>query len=102
IHVITSHNVGLTGLPPRPQPSIPRLKPQEKATITCPPWMGGFGAGAGNVLAAYIEIDVSYKQDWWPFDQRERFPLKGVIDSQNGIHWTAITPEQLQGDLSQR
>jgi hypothetical protein len=102
IHVITSHDVGLSGLPPRPSPLISRLGPQEKTTITCPPWLGGLGAGAGNVLVAYIEIDVSYKQDWWPLNQRERFPLKGVIDSRNGVHWTHITPEQLKADLSQQ
>jgi hypothetical protein len=102
IYVITSHNVGLSGLPPRPSPSIPQLGSQEKTTITCPPWIGGLGAGAGNVLVAYIEMDISYRQDWWPVERQERFPLRGVRDSQNGVHWTHITLQQLQADLSKR
>jgi len=97
IRVLTSNDVALVGLPPRPSPLIPRLRPQEKATITCPPWLGGLGAGAGNVLTAYIEIDVSYKQ---LFDNQERFPFKGVVDSQKGVHWTHITPEQMEAELS--
>jgi hypothetical protein len=102
IYVITSHNFGMSGLPPRPSPPITELEPQQKTTITCPPWVGGLGAGAGNVLVAYIEMDVLYRQDWWPVERQERFPLRGVRDSQNGVHWTHITLEQLQTDLSQR
>ena len=99
IYVMTSHNVGLVGLPPRPSPAIPRLHPQRKTTIMCPPWLGNLGAGAGDVLVAYIEIDLSYRQI---MPVRERFPFKGAIDSQRGVHWTHITPEQLETELSTR
>jgi hypothetical protein len=66
IHVLTDHNFGMNGLPPRPAPTIPVIEPLQKTTIGCPPWASGFGAGAGNVVTAFIEIDVSYRQDLWP------------------------------------
>jgi|SRR5580658_8574442 hypothetical protein len=94
INVVTSNNIGLFGLPPRPSPPIPVLGPRQKTTINCPPWIGGLGAGAGNVLWAYIEIDVSYKPDWW-FRETQRFPFKGAIDSQKGVHWTHVSPSEL-------
>ncbi len=100
IHVVTSNNVGLFGLPPRPSPPIPLLGARQKTTINCPPWIGGLGAGAGNVLAACIEIDVSYGQEWWPSEKTQRFPFKGVVDSQHGVHWAHITLSELQADLS--
>jgi len=96
IYVLTDHNVAMNGLPPRPVPEIPVISPGEKTTIDCPPWVGGLGAGAGKVLRAYIEIDVSYKQDGWPFTRTQRFPFKGMIDSKNGVHWTHRTPSDLQ------
>jgi hypothetical protein len=100
IQVITSNNVGLLGLPPRPSPAIALLSARQKSTINCPPWIGGLGAGSGNVLTAYIAIDVSYKQDWWPSEKGQTFPFKGVIDSQKGVHWTHITLPELQAALS--
>ncbi|MGB8495762.1 MAG: hypothetical protein WCE53_15285 [Candidatus Acidiferrum sp.] len=100
IHVITSHNVGMFGLPGIPSQIIPVLSARQKTTINCREWIGGLGAGAGDVLAAYIEIDVSYRQNWWPREKTQRFPFKGVIDSQKGVHWTHITPMELQAALS--
>ena len=50
-------------------------------------------------LTAYIEIDISYKQ---LFNNQERFPFKGVVDSQKGVHWTHVTPEQMEAELSSR
>lgn len=91
IDVVTSNNVGMFGMPPRLSPPIPRIEPRAASTIACPPWIGGLGAGAGNVIRAFIEIDVAYKQAWWPFEQTQRFPFKGVIDSQKGVHWTHRT-----------
>jgi hypothetical protein len=102
IHVITSNNVGQFGLPPRPSPPIPLLSARQKTTINCPTWIGGLGAGAGNVLKAYIEIDVSYRQEWWPGEKTQRFPFKGMVDSLHGVHWTHITLAELQADLSRR
>jgi hypothetical protein len=96
LFVRTSNDVELRGLPPRPSPVIPALEPGEKTTIDCPPWIGGMGAGAGNVLAAYIEIDISYKQDGWPLTRTQRFPFKGMVDSKNGVHWTHRTPSDLR------
>jgi hypothetical protein len=102
IYVITSHNVGLIGLPPRPLPTISKLEPNEKSTLICPPWIGGLGAGAGNVNTAFIEMDISYEQAWWPRTESQRFPFRGVIDSQGGVHWTHLTPSELQTDLSKQ
>ncbi|MGB2677052.1 MAG: hypothetical protein WAN12_08230 [Candidatus Acidiferrum sp.] len=100
IHVMTSHNIGMFGLPGIPSQTIPVLSARQKTTITCREWIGGLGAGAGDVLAAYIEIDVSYRQNWWPREKTQRFPFKGVIDSQKAVHWTHITPMELQAALS--
>jgi hypothetical protein len=100
IHVITDHNVGMEGLPPRPAPTIPLIEPLAQTTIDCPPWVGGLGAGAGNILTAFIEIDVSYNQNWWPLVKSQRFPFKGVVDSQKGVHWTHITTSELATALS--
>src|SRR6266404_5033790 len=47
--VQTTNNVELRGLPARPLPMIPTLGPRDKTTITCPPFIGGLGAGSGNV-----------------------------------------------------
>jgi hypothetical protein len=100
IRVITDHNFAMLGLPPLPTPSIHLLEPGQKTTITCQGWVGSLGSGAGNVVTALIEIDVSYKQDWWPFRSTQRFPLKGVIDSQKIVYWTHITPAELESSLS--
>lgn len=99
IYVTTTHNFGMFGLPPRPSPLIPILGPEQETTTTCLPIVGGLGA-YNRVLSAYIEIDLGYRQDGWPFAKRERFPLRAVVDSQNSVHWTHITPEELQADLS--
>jgi hypothetical protein len=100
VRVITSHNVGMFGLPSRPSPEIAKLGPGEKSTITCAPWVGGLGAGAGDVLIAYIIIDISYFPQWWPKKKTQNFPFRGVVDSQKGVHWTHITLEEMQRDLS--
>jgi hypothetical protein len=100
VFVETTNRVRLNGLPPRPSPSIPWLAAREKTTITCPPWIGGLGAGAGNVITAYIVITASYEQEWWPLQRFQTFPLKAVVDSQNGVHWTHITLPELSTALS--
>lgn len=102
LYVMTSNNVRQMGLPPLPSPTIPVLSPGQTTTIDCRPWLGGLGAGAGKVLSAYIEIDVNYKQDWWFGRKRQEFPFKGVTDSEGGVHWTHITPAQLQAIFSRR
>jgi hypothetical protein len=99
IYVMTDHNVGLEGLPARPAPTIPLIEPVEQTTIDCPSWVGGLGAGTGNILTAFIEIDVSYRQRWRPFAISQRFPFKGAVDFQKGVHWTHITPSELATTL---
>ena len=99
IHVLTDHNFGMNGLGPRPAPTIPVIESMQKTTIDCPPWVSGFGGGAGNILSAFIEIDVSYRQDWWPAATTQRFPFRGVIDSQKAVYWTHMTPSELQALL---
>jgi hypothetical protein len=100
IDVETSNNVGMVGLPGIPSPTIPVLEPGQKTTITCSSWVGGLGGGAGKVLTAYIEVDVSYK--WWWFQKVQVFPLKGVITSQGEVHWTPITTPELVTILAKR
>jgi hypothetical protein len=100
VFVETTNRVRLNGLPPRPSPSIPWLGAREKTTTSCPPWIGGLGAGAGNVTTAYIVITILYRQEWWPFQGTQAFPLKGVVDSQKGVHWTHITLPELSAALS--
>jgi hypothetical protein len=59
------------------------------------------GAGAGNVITAYIVIWVRYTQEWWPGLKTQIFPLRGVVDSQKGVHWTHITRGELEALLKQ-
>ena len=59
------------------------LEPKTSSTVRCPsPFV------AGDAIAAEIEIDISYRQDWWPRSQIERYPFAGIKDSQGTIHWT--------------
>jgi hypothetical protein len=95
IRVITSNNFGMLGLPSRPQPVVPKLDPGQKTTMECWPIIGGLGAGSGKVLTAYIEIHLSYRENWWPWSITQPFPLKGVVDSQGGVHWVHITEPEL-------
>ena len=96
VFVETDHDVQLASLPSLPLPTVPLLGPREKTTMSCRAWIGGLGAGTGNVTKAYIIVGVSYEQDWWPGVMSQTFPLRGVIDSQKGVHWTHITPSELQ------
>jgi len=70
------------------------LRPQEKATIPCPNLLAGIAVG--NITTAYIKIELSYKQ---LIHTQQEFPFKGVIDSQEGLHWTPITAEQMESEL---
>src|SRR5690348_10277574 len=54
IHVTTSNDFGIFGLPPRPQPTIPALQSRQQTTMECWPIVGGFGAGPGEITSAYI------------------------------------------------
>jgi hypothetical protein len=96
IDVITSHNVGISGIARPLLRTIPLMEPQSSSTIDCPPMIGGLGAGAGNVLKAEIVIDVSYRQNWWPSQQKEQFPFVGVRDSQNAVSWSHRTLSELK------
>jgi hypothetical protein len=73
------------------QQSIPLLEPLAPSTIGCPAVMGGLGSYAGAIQEAHIEILLSYRQDWWPWIRKERYPFKSVVDSQGGVHWIHIT-----------
>jgi hypothetical protein len=92
----TSGHFRMTNLPARPAPTIPSLEHDEKTTIFCPPWVEGLS----HVTTAYIDIDITYRPDWWPITKTQRFPLKGVIDSQRNVHWTHITLSELQAELA--
>ena len=73
------------------QQSIPVLESLAPSTIGCPAVMGGLGSYAGAIQEAHIEILLSYRQDWWPWTKKERYPFKSVVDSQGGAHWVHIT-----------
>ena len=87
----TSNHVRLEGLPPLPSPPIPLIPPRDKSTFNCVRWIGGLGSGAGDVLKAYTLIELLYKQKGWPFATTQRFPFKGLVDSQKAVHWTHRT-----------
>jgi hypothetical protein len=74
--------------------TIPLLKPGLSSTVDCPSVIGGIGTYSGQVLSAELEIVISYRQSWWPFDQNERYPFRAMTDSQRAVHWVHITPEQ--------
>jgi hypothetical protein len=74
--------------------TIAVLRPGTSTTIDCPPIIGGLGTWSGEVLHAELEIDVSYRQSWWPFAQNERYPFTAVRDVQKAVHWVHITPDQ--------
>ena len=92
----TAFHFRMTSMPPRRASTIPVLEHESKTTIDCPPWVEGLS----NVTTAYIDIDVTYQQDWWIKEKTQRFPLKGVIDSQQIVHWTHITLSELQAELA--
>ena len=73
------------------QQSIPVLEPLAPSTIGCPAVMGGLGSYAGAIQEAHIEILLSYRQDWWPWIKKARYPFQSVVDSQGGVHWVHIT-----------
>lgn len=73
---------------------IPLLIPGDTTTVDCPSVIAGIGTSSGQVLSAELEIDISYRQSWWPSDQTERFPFAAVTDTQKAVHWVHITPEQ--------
>ena len=70
------------------------LTPGMSSTIDCPPVIGGIGTYSGEVHQAELEIDVSYKQSWWPFAQGERYPFAALRDIGKAVHWVHITPDQ--------
>ena len=81
------------GLLPHLNRTIPRLIPGGSSTVDCPPVIGGIGTYSGQVVSAELEIDISYKQSWWPFAQNERYPFTAMTDTQNVVHWVHITRE---------
>jgi hypothetical protein len=59
------------------------LGPKASSTVGCPSTFL-----RGDVTTAEIEIDISYRQEWWPLHQTERYPFTGIRDSEGTIHWT--------------
>lgn len=83
---------------------IPVLDSGQKSTIKCYSIIPGVGAPelAGMLVTAYVEIDVTYRQDWWPVEKEQHFPFKVVLDTKGGVHWTHITQEETERDLSRK
>jgi hypothetical protein len=80
---------------PKIQHTIPELQPGMSATVDCPPVIGGIGSWSGEVLDAELELGVSYEESWWPFGTRfERNAFAAKRDSQHGVHWVHITPDE--------
>jgi hypothetical protein len=73
---------------------VPILRSRSSSTVDCPPVIGGIGSWSGQVLQAELEIDVSYKQDFWPIAQNERYPFRAITDAQRAVHWIHITPAE--------
>ena len=49
----------------------------------------------GQVMKATIEINLSYRQKFWPFDPSRSYPFVGVRDIQNVVHWTRASPSEI-------
>jgi hypothetical protein len=83
---------------PGPLPNVHHtisvLQPGRSGTVDCPSVIGGIGRWAGEVVQAELEIDISYRQDWWPSTVNERYPFTAMRDSQRGVHWMHITPAE--------
>jgi len=92
----TTHNIGVVsiGQLPNVHHEIPLLEPGANSTVDCPPVIGGIGSYTGAVINAELEIDVSYKQSWWPFLKQERYPFAARRDVQGAVHWVHITPHE--------
>ena len=82
-NVETTHNVGMYGLARPSLKSIPRIEPKLSSTIECLSFIGGIGAGAGNVRTADIALRVEYRQNWWPVKMTEVYRFEGKA----GYRW---------------
>jgi len=74
--------------------NIPLLEPGSSSTFDCPPVIGGIGSYSGEVSQAELEIDVSYRQSWWPAKKAERYAFRATRDVSKAVHWVHITPEE--------
>jgi len=61
--------------------TIPSLEAGDSSTVDCPPMIGGIGTYSGQVDFAEFEIDVSYRQSWWPQVIAARYPFRRVSTS---------------------
>jgi hypothetical protein len=71
---------------------IPLLGAGLSSTVDCPPVLGGIGSYSGTVADANLEILVSYRPSWWPFQREERYPFATRVDVKGAVHWVHITP----------
>jgi hypothetical protein len=94
IDVETTHHVGVMGIGRTSLRTIPTIEPRASSTIQCPAWIGGYGAGAGDVTKAEIEMDISYRPGWSPLHKNERYPFIGMPDVQKTVHWMHRTPSE--------
>jgi hypothetical protein len=95
VDVVTDHNVGISALGRPLTKVIPGLEPRQGSTIDCPSIIGGIGAGAGNVTKAKIVLQISYRQNWWPFAELETYPFEGMRDAQGFVRWFHRAPSEL-------
>ena len=94
IEMLTSNNVRLEAWGRDSPRTIPTLGPRGTSTVDCPPLVGGLGNGMGIVKKATVVMTVSYREDWWLFRTSEQYPLLGLLDSQNVMHWTHRAPSE--------
>lgn len=87
---------------PKVHHEIKFLASGASSTVDCPPVIGGIGRWTGRVVDAELEIEVSYRQSWWPLKVSERFPFSAVTDAQGAVHWIHITPGEEKPILPQK
>jgi hypothetical protein len=73
---------------------IPGLEAGASSTVDCPPVIGGIGRWSGVVENAELELLVSYRQNWWPFEEHERYPFASRRDVQGAVHWVHTTLQE--------
>jgi hypothetical protein len=92
----SGNNFSVVSLGPLPNihHEIRLLEAGASSTVDCPSVIGGVGRWSGVVANAELEILVSYRQTWWPFQRQERYPFASRRDVQGAVHWVHTTPSE--------
>lgn len=90
-NVETTHNVGMYGLARPSLQTIPQIEPRVSSTVECLSFIGGIGAGAGNVRTADIALRLEYRQKWWPARMTEIYRFQSKLGTDGIVHWIPRT-----------